>query len=105
MFDRVLITPLSFLVKNATVLGNSQNCSKVPTFVYLLIYILDLGIFHGLGTCILIISMVIMIVTIIVTTIILIKTKPFTGIFPRTYATNSRTAEHQSIIISLNSIF
>ena len=40
--------PLSFLVKNATVLGDSflQNCSKVPISVYLFIYILDLGIFH-----------------------------------------------------------
>ena len=48
MFNRVLITPLSFLVKNAAVLGDNflQNCSKVPTFVYLLIYKLDLGIFH-----------------------------------------------------------
>ena len=48
MFDRDLITPLSFLVKNAAVLGDNflQNCSKVPTFVYLLIYKLDLGIFH-----------------------------------------------------------
>ena len=48
MFGRVLIMPLSFLVKNAAVLGDSflQNCSKVPTFVYLFIYILDLGIFH-----------------------------------------------------------
>ena len=48
MFDRVLITPLSFLKKNTTVLGDSflQNCSKVPSFVCLFIYILDLGIIH-----------------------------------------------------------
>ena len=44
MFDRVQ----SFLVKNANILGDSflQNCSKVPTFVFLFIYMLDLGIFH-----------------------------------------------------------
>ena len=48
MFDSVLITPLSFLVKSNTVLGDSllQNCSQVATFIYLFIYILDLGIFH-----------------------------------------------------------
>ena len=43
------------------------------------------------------------IVIMIITVIILIITKPFTGIFPRTLATNPKTAEHQSII-SLNSI-
>ena len=64
-------------------------------------------IFHGVETCILIISMIIimMMVIMIMAIIILIKTKLFTGIFPRTLTTNPRTAKHQTIIISLNSIF
>ena len=53
------------------------------------------------------ISMIIIMVIFImkITIITLIKLRPFTGIFSRTLATNQRTAEHQSIIISLNSIF
>ena len=48
---------------------------------------------------------IMVIVIVIITIVILIKTKPFTGIFSRNLATNPRTAEHQSIIMSLNSIF
>ena len=44
-----------------------------------------------------------MVIVIMIITVIIIITKPFTGIFPRTLATNPKTAEHQSII-SLNSI-
>ena len=47
----------------------------------------------------------IMVIVIMIITIILIQTKPFTGIFSRTLDTNPRTAENQSIIIPLNSIF